>query len=257
VISVLIHSGTQNLGDAIQTVALCQVLGCQCWGVYRDSIDSAVSDDLLIANGWLGHGPPRLGFRNVIFAGVHLGLRVDEYLEWMRGSGRDIGARDPYTLEILGNAGISSQLVGCATLALNRYRGARRNSYSVDVPQRPGTIPLTNGIGPMSWEQQWNFACARLDQLRQAELVYTNRLHIALPCLAFGTPVVFPSSELKNAMWPGRLTLLEAIGFPFDEAVEMDVSAHRDRYIGFLEKHADLKLTPSDAALPPIPQGRP
>lgn len=40
-------------------------------------------------------------------------------------------------------------------------------------------------------EQKFDIAAARLDIYAKAKLVITSRLHCALPCLAFGTPVIF------------------------------------------------------------------
>ena len=34
-----------------------------------------------------------------------------------------------------------------------------------------------------------NMAGSRMDTYRRAESIYTSRLHVLLPCIAFGTPV--------------------------------------------------------------------
>ena len=67
------YEDSGNLGDAIQTYALCRLLGGSCVGIDRDremppDLDRRVP---LAANGWLGyraHQEPT----NVLFAGVHL-----------------------------------------------------------------------------------------------------------------------------------------------------------------------------------------
>ena len=99
-----------------------------------------------------------------------------------------IGARDPVTMEFLINAGLPSILAGCGTLTLPRYDGKRSGIYSVDY-RVPGT-PLTHRISrEFSVERQWKAALHALDSYRSAEAICISRLHVALPCLAFGIPV--------------------------------------------------------------------
>ena len=58
----------------------------------------------------------------------------------------------------------------------------------------------------MSVREQWETATRLLKQYSTAEMVYTSRLHVALPCLAFGTPVTLrlPDHVLNS----GRLSIL-------------------------------------------------
>ena len=67
----------------------------------------------------------------------------------------------------------------------------------------PGAEAVSNQIPNLDCPTQWEMAVALLDRLRRAEVVYTSRLHIALPCLAFGTPVVFPAAALRRAAGGG------------------------------------------------------
>lgn len=56
----------------------------------------------------------------------------------------------------------------------------------------------------------WKFrhARARLDGYRRAGLVITSRLHCALPCLAFGAPVVVLLNDLHDLRWLGAADAL-------------------------------------------------
>jgi len=92
-----------------------------------------------------------------------------------------------------------------------------------------------------------------LDQLRKAELVYTRRLHVVLPCLAFGTPVMFPANEFRDLFDKSRLGLLHDIGFVYGEAVEMDVTPFADRFIRFLESALNTPIRPVEHPSMPIP----
>jgi hypothetical protein len=249
---VFIYRNTYNLGDAIQTVALCRLLGRPCMGVYRDEPLPAEGANLpLVANGWLGYKPPAV-HSPAIFAGAHVGRHEHAFIAWMKDTGCTIGARDPYTQGLLERCGVAASMIGCATLTFERYRGVRSGRYSVDGGCQKGAIGLSNSIGLLSWEEQWNRAVGHLDLLRRAELVYTTRLHIALPCLAFGTPVIFPLHKLTRIEAKERLTLLNVLPFQYDDPAEADISDFAARYIGFLE-NAVGPLAPCSSPKMPFP----
>lgn len=239
---VLIYRGTGNLGDAIQTYALCRLLGGRTTGVYRDGPHQGDGSGApLVVNGWLGWGEPP-PWPGVIFAGVHLGSRESAYARWMRAGARPVGARDSYTAGMLGSAGVEAVNIGCATLTFDRYRGRRKGRYSIDVNPVAGTESLTQNIGNVPWKRQWEMAAARLELLRRAEIVYTSRLHVILPCLAFGTPVSFDMAILDKIFEKQRMMLLADLGFAFDSVVTMDVSAAAERYRRFVADAVGRKL---------------
>ncbi len=250
---VLVYGDCGNIGDAVQTVALTRLLGGATAGVWRDAPMSDLHSDVpFVVNGWLGKGTP-LPDSNCLFAGFHLGYREPDYISWIRQSKYPVGARDPFTRELLAANGIASTLVGCATLTLPRYRGPRHGRYSIDVEQVAGTTFETSMIPDLSWKDQWELALHRLDQLRSAELVYTRRLHVVLPCLAFGTPVVFPLKEFRDLSDKSRLGLLHSLGFVYDEAVELDVTSFADTFIGFLSGALGEPIEPIDVPVMPVP----
>jgi hypothetical protein len=254
---VFIYRGTTNIGDAIQAVALTRLLGEVCAGVYRDSpLPDQYSDVPFVVNGWIGYKPPSSG-RNCIFAGVHLGDYEQRHIEWIRKAGGVVGARDTYTRGLLATHRVASEVISCATLTLPRYRGPRRGRYSVDIEPIPGTQYETNVIPDLCWSDEWELALHRLDQLRKAEVVYTKRIHVLLPCLAFGTPVVFPSEEFRDLFDKTRLTILHDLGFVHDEPIEMDVSPIAERYIEFLENALNAPVRPADEPVMPIPMEPP
>lgn len=251
---VFIYDARANLGDAIQTFALCRLLAQPCVGIYRD-LPQPVTDpeSIQVVHGWCGRCVPSDASRCVV-AGLHIGLKHEEHIQWIRGVRDPIGVRDSYTRDLLEANGIGSVIVGCPTLTLPRYRGPRAGRFSVDVDQ-PGTVSLTNVIGDVPWSEQWELARFRLEQLRRAEIVYTNRLHVLLPCLAFGTPVVFPSSALPHVFQRQRLTLAEMLGCEFDVPLEIDVTAWADRFTAFLGDRLQRQLAPVEAPPMPTPYG--
>jgi polysaccharide pyruvyl transferase len=248
---VFIYQRTENLGDAIQTVALCRLLGKQCLGVYGDQPGPADKSGIpMIVNGWLSKGVS-LSPQNHYFAGVHFGHWDQDNVSAIRSNGHVFGARDPFTHDVMSGAGVKSQMIGCPTLTFDRYTGPRTGRYSIDVETRPGTTFLSNKIKRTSWPEQWELALERLNQLRKAEVVYTNRLHVVLPCLAFGTPVNFSLSDLNSITDKHRLSILGELGFEYNVDVQMDVSPMADSYRRFLSDTLNLDVELSYP--PPIP----
>jgi polysaccharide pyruvyl transferase len=241
----------------MQTVALCRILGMKCYGMYRDERMPTIHNEYpFIVNGWLGEGAEESEETQAVFAGVHLAKNESRYLRWMKSNNKVVGARDPYTVGLLNSLGQRSKLVGCATLTLPKYTGPRMGTYTIDVAPQPGSVSLTQKIGDLSWHDQWILANARLDKLKTANLVYTSRLHVVLPCLAFGTPVVFPSHALDRVPEKQRLTILDALDFRYDFPFTADVSSIAADYVDFLTRELGITCRPSDFPEEPVPISR-
>lgn len=233
----------------IQTLALSRLLPPMT-GVFRHAFTSAPADRTFVVNGFLERDAPPRGGAACLFAGVsgpH--ARHAEYLEWMRRSPWPIGARDPATARRLAAAGLETDMIGCATLTLPRYDGPRRGVFSVDFAG-PGT-PLTHAISrrdPVA--RQWESATALLAKYRSAEAVYTSRLHVALPCLAFGTPV-WIAPPPANAL-PERFSIVDAIGVPYGRLGVHDVTPFADHYRRFLATHIGRESETHEPTMPAL-----
>jgi hypothetical protein len=97
----------------------------------------------------------------------------------------------------------------------------------------------------MSWRDQWSRALAVLDLYRQASLVYTSRLHVALPCLAFGTPVMFscPDPErINDPLVLKRISLLRLLGVTDGVIAEVNVEVMANTYRAFLENNLSIRV---------------
>ena len=85
-------------------------------------------------------------------------------------------------------------------------------------------------------------ALDRLDLYARAKLVITSRLHVALPCLALGTPVVFlnrlwetdPRFEGYRDIIPGYGPDDDEVNVDWDRPGPKDISAFRDQVVGGL-----------------------
>lgn len=222
------YDTSQNIGDAIQTIALSRLLPT-CVGVSRHRLADASCRDLLyIVNGWhrlRGEFPkhdPRC-----LFAGIHCGT---EHVPWVRQSPFPIGSRDPFTHKIMQDEGIESKMIGCASLTFQPYMGPREGVYTVDYEPGPGIALSHWRESPSPFIEQWTIAMEMLMLYQRAEAVYTSRLHVVLPCLAFGTPVAFFPTEFQTE----RYSLLSHLGVEPGHLIQRDISALREDYLTFL-----------------------
>ncbi|MFV0364645.1 MAG: HAD-IIIA family hydrolase [Suipraeoptans sp.] len=131
--------------------------------------------------------------------------KVKEYLKVHE----PIGARDTFTKEIFENQGISTYFSGCITMALDppqilkkevkRYiclvdvnksvvDKVKHDVENLDIEIKIMSHSLDNT--KMSWEERMNLVKKYLEIYSNAYCVITSRLHVALPCLSFGTPVL-------------------------------------------------------------------
>lgn len=239
---------SRNLGDIMQSLALSRLLP-PCKGIFRHRLQTLSPGESLIVNGMFDKDRPPAFGAECLFAGVsgpH--FRRSFYLRWMAQSPFPIGARDPATADTAKAIGLNASLIGCATLTLPPYDGPRKGIYSVDT-RGPGVALSQTITRRWTVEEQWTGAITALDKFRTAEAVYTSRLHVALPCLAFGTPV-WIANPATHAWHPSRFGLLEAMGIPWESLTTADVSPWARRYTQFLETHLQMPIVPGTPKLP-------
>ena len=239
----------RNLGDMIQTAALSRLLPPTA-GVFRHRLHEADEHRPLVVNGLLHkERPPKQG-PTCLFAGASGPFwREQEYLQWMARSPYPIGARDQFTVDAARSAGLDTVFIGCATMTLPRYEGPRAGVYSVDY-DGPGDR-LTHRISRRDTvATQWSMAIEMLSKYRTAEAVYTSRLHVALPCLAFGTPVWIASP--RRAWKPERFSIVKELGLRYETLVTADISEWVGRYVEFLESHLNISIVSETAKMPAV-----
>lgn len=258
-----------NLGDHVQSLALLQHVRPRTL-LLRDHFRPH-PELLLAANGWLTKGqiPTRDEFRDVKYLGIYLPprLRTPEVAAKFQGLGT-IGCRDHVTAAFLQQHDIPVYLCRCATLSFPRYDGPREQIVCVDVAPaivdrvrrryrqqfgdvitlthnlpRPSPADMTERLIRSQFERAHHF----LSLYRAASLVVTSRIHVALPCLAFGTPVILLSGKSD------RYEIFSGTGVNWDAADELswwrswrkdtgvvpptpDVDAHRQAYASFVRE---------------------
>lgn len=216
---------TKNIGDWIQSVATLQFLPRIDYlyqrdkGILNRNLLKKNERSLLIFNAWTNEFIDFSKLKEVdekLILSVHIAdyiqrngklLGVEKQVSDLRDLGQKIGARDTYTENKLNESGISTFFSGCMTLTLkSKYNGIRNNIVLCDIQKYKEIrkmIPdnlLKNAKEthhdfqePNSYDfkSKMNMAIQYLQMYESAKLVVTTRLHCALPCIAFGTPVIF------------------------------------------------------------------
>lgn len=243
--SALSYTQSSNLGDAIQTIALARLLPSPL--NFVDRLNAASDPDRnLVVNGWLGSNHVPAQPADARFVGVH--LAQPHNVAWVRRSPVTVGARDPYTASLLAKENIPNEMIGCATLTFPAFHGPRSGVVAVDcqTPPPADALCLTHAIhADMSWPEQWFRAITYLDIYRRASIVYTSRLHVALPCLAFGTPVFFHHENHTD----NRFSILDHIGFVSKQPTTLDVSEIAALFRAFLAYTLNIKITDHEPCL--------
>lgn len=213
--TVILGYRTPNLGDDMQAISAAAHLPWIDGIAHRDRLDAARLDGAhlaLMASWFLVKNYDRLPVPELkpLFYGFCLGrdeLLRGPWAEYLRAH-QPIGCRDTRSREKLSEIGVDAFVSGCITLFLGRTLRAvpdeeRSGVVFVDVPE-PARALVPQNLRDMA-EELSNDATredipdplrrmarmARIcDRLRRAKLVVTRRLHTALPCVGFGTPVV-------------------------------------------------------------------
>lgn len=202
---------TPNLGDDVQALAAALLLPRVDAYVDRDRLDQVRLDGPhhLIMNSWFAiKRYTAVPSSSIVphYFGQCVGrpeLLNETWLKEWRDRG-PIGVRDTGSLALLKEHGINAYYSGCLTTWMGRFIAPpkRRNGIVfLDVPEAIETfIPAAvrqnarriSNDTPKGDDKIWRRlrrTAEVLDILRGAEMVVTRRLHTALPCVGFGTPV--------------------------------------------------------------------
>ena len=208
------------------------------------NFDSADEEFKVITNAWYLQDkkswPPKDKYINPLLVSMHLNLDnkntiesflSDESREFLTKYG-PVGARDTSTCDWLNKHDIPSYFSGCLTLTL-QGEDAPKEDYIllVDVPKE--LIPFIKSktdkkiynithLTPIDLDKRRNLPRDYLEYriynsqekfylaenylklYEKASCVITNRLHVALPCLAFKTPVMVISDIIyENSRFSG------------------------------------------------------
>jgi hypothetical protein len=238
---LLIYDNTNNLGDEIQSIAARSLLPLVDYSIDRERLNnfsSSTGDKVaIILNGWFLHYPENwppseslwpllISFHVTNWRGRGIGLCATDFLftepvvKYLRAFA-PVGARDIHTFDLLRKAGVETYLSGCLTMTLDRPAVQRdddvvvlndvSDTVAAYVQQRTAKRIITTQHRAY-WERDVHKRFAEAERLLElyarASCVITNRLHCALPCLAYSTPVLLLDAEHDQARFEGALDLL-------------------------------------------------
>lgn len=233
-----ISHSTINIGDDIQTIAVKQFLPQNAVAVDREFIYEFTHESKVntVVSGWFMHQKnnywdlpvpppekswPPAGIIDPFFISIHLTgtflptVFSNENIDYLKKHA-PIGARDLFTFNELQKRGIPSYFSGCLTLTLKNECKERNDIiYLVDLDEEciayiksktsSPVVVLTHGrpiLQMLSVDHRLKYAEHFLNLYRKCKCVITTRLHAAMPCLAFETPLLMISSDK-----PGHLDL--------------------------------------------------
>jgi hypothetical protein len=250
---LLRYDQSENLGDEIQSIAAQQFLPEINATIDRDTNNIIPNMSLpradhfrVLYNGWFHSQhwkfppPPNI---EPLFISFHINDPdlPPNYKQYLQAH-EPIGCRDLHTCKLLERHSIKTYFSGCLTLTLQTKLGRRSDEilvvdahsmcpdlYMRIIPERirQSAIHLGQGIKlRLTHAQKMKMARAHLDRIAQARLVITSRLHTALPCLAFGTPVVFLTENLQDVRFGGLVKFLKT--FTPGDRLDVDLLQHRN-----------------------------
>ena len=221
---LMYYKDTDNIGDDIQTYVAKRFLPHIDYYVDREALNCFIPKEKeyvsMIMNGWYLHNKcawPPSPYINPLLISMHFMsvTATDVGDNYIKGLGGDylkkyapIGARDIETKKRLENNGIESFFSGCMTLTLNKFDNVVENNKILLVDAEEAIVKkvkeentefdieeITHWVKPeeiskKTIDERLNDVEELLKKYQGAHVVITNRLHVALPCIALGTPVI-------------------------------------------------------------------
>lgn len=222
---LILFKDTDNIGDDIQSYAASQFLPKIDYVIDREKMDEFIPEKkeyvTTIMNGWYLHKKHHFPFSpyiNPLLVSMHFSENdlvtkpgykfLDGYTKEFLSQYGDLGCRDASTKEILDKLGYKTYFSGCMTLTIDKVTDSKRGDYICAVDMKPALVEklkvlypdteikeMTHWLvpeeqGKLTLEERMNRVKEFLATYQNAKFVITDRLHVALPCLALETPVL-------------------------------------------------------------------
>ncbi len=191
-----------NLGDCLMTLSLKDFLQ------KHDIVVDSYHDRKSMLNGMIVNGFHCRPNEPLPKKAIYFGIFTDAAMLKNIDKGQLIGCRCIYTLDQVRRIpGLRGFITGCSTNSIEPYDGERSGEIRLmhdDLQTRYVNLP---------WDQQVKAAYELLDVLKKKSIVYTNRLHVALPCIALGTPVVLEKRLFRQERYSIFNTFKEFPGY--------------------------------------------
>lgn len=251
-----------NIGDEIQSIAAMRFLPEIDYYIQRERVDQFKSENgekvKLFMNAWwmwdYKHFPPSSDI-DPLFVSFHLRekIRTQFSKKFMKKKviayfkqHEPIGCRDTTTAAYLKDHGIDAFFSGCMTMILlpnHKIKELYGNNYvlCVDVPSKMVNMIRKKSEKPVySISRMISPAFKGTDRLRVAKYilylyhnvscVVTPRLHVALPSVAFQTPVCLVGTKTKNFEVLSRRGRFDGLEGFFNEVLYEDYIKGKSDY---------------------------
>lgn len=222
---VIYYKDTDNIGDDIQTYAATRFLPKIDYHIDRESLYSFIPQKKeyvkVIANAWYLHKKytfPFSPYIDPLLIAMHFtknDLITSPGCDFLKGYVKKslkpyfpLGARDNETKEVLESLGYDTYFSGCMTLTIEKNPKLKKSKKeyicavdlndkclnylkeNTNIEIKEMTHWTDNNYKDLSFDERMKTVEKYLNTYQNAKLVVTERLHVALPCLALGTPVI-------------------------------------------------------------------
>lgn len=214
---ILSYWWTCNIGDDIQSVATAQFVPRVDYFINRNKIINPPKENVTVVMNayWSNKHILFKMDRYKTIKPIMVSIFVDGLWETVKKEVKKpnqyfekfapIGTRDLVTMRSFMRENISSKFTGCMTLWLqNPHKQPRKTKniiYLVDVPRLMKPVLSVRDHNIVDVGHYYNesidlihkfkFAYSLLHKYAEAKVIVTTRLHVALPCVGLGTPVIF------------------------------------------------------------------
>ena len=225
---IMYYKETDNIGDDIQTYTAMRFLPHIDYHIDREDLNCFLPTKKeyvsMIMNGWFMHNKaawPPSPYINPLLLSMHFTCleKIDVGEKYLQGFGGEylkkyqpIGCRDIETQKRLNRNNIENYFSGCMTLTIEPFKNIEKQEYIclVDLDEKSTNLvkentkreikEITHDVNPeeikqKSFEQRMKDVEELRKKYQAAHIVFTNRLHVALPCVALGTSVVLVHKE--------------------------------------------------------------
>lgn len=284
--AVISYPDSINIGDEVQSVAAERLLHKVDYYLPREGLNKPSTDEQvkLICNGWFMGKPknwPPAKNITPLFISFHVTNSNNSYkllpnkklIDYYKQF-EPIGCRDLKTKGYFDKIGVKAYFSNCITLTLENHFTERNDDILLVDPLRynytkPYRDFLIKRMIPKKYQDFVKFAYQRrkvtdltreerfgeaeklIEMYSKAKMVITSRIHVALPCLALGTPVYFINAGYHSSLFnlndrfEGIMNLFNVINedvFPFSSKSIL----HKMLRVLNIHKLSNLKPLPID-----------
>jgi len=225
---LMYYKDTDNIGDDIQTYAAIRFLPHIDYYIDREDLNCFIPEEKeyvsMIMNGWFLHNKmawPPSPYINPLTISMHFTSLepIDIGEKYLQNIGGEylkkyspIGCRDNETQNRLNRNGIENYFSGCMTLTINKFDDIEKQDYICVVDTNDEILDKVrcstkrevkvishwtnpDEIKSKSFEERIKDVENLLKTYQGAHVIITERLHVALPSMALGTPVILVHSK--------------------------------------------------------------